>query len=185
MAPSCEICIRPPRVELNGQPLGTAEPVAAFHALLGPPDRIVPAGSPAPVGHRNNHIHFYDRLGITLSEHHYTYQIQGMTAVLSLEATHPTRELFTGRLHLGGVELSPGALERDLGSSSLTFTSWLSGRWFAHVSAESGRRVSIAVRTQGPRLKSGRRSKKRVILDISLGFDHDPWDGTYRPRDAT
>lgn len=184
MAPSCEICIRPSRVELNGQPLGAAEPVAAFHHLLGPPDRIVPAGSPAPVGHRNNHVHYYDRLGITLSEHHYTYQIQTVRAVLSTEAVHPTRDLFSGRLHLGGIDLSPGDPERVLAGSSLRFVSQLRGTWFADVLAESGRPVSVAVRTQGPKLQSRRRSKKRVILEVWLSLDHDPWDATHRPRDV-
>ncbi len=47
--------------------------------MLGQPQRVAPAGPPAPVGHRNNHVHFYDHLGITLSEHHYTYQIQMMS----------------------------------------------------------------------------------------------------------
>ncbi len=70
------------RFTLNGRSFCDAEPAKVFHELLGHPDRLEEAGQPAPFGHRNNQIHFYDDLGMYLNEHHYTILIQGVTFVL-------------------------------------------------------------------------------------------------------
>lgn len=70
---------------LNGARLASSCPPETLHSLLGKPTRVVEAGSPAPAGHRSGQIHFYDDLGIYLNEHHYTFQIQEVVFVLSVE----------------------------------------------------------------------------------------------------
>ncbi|XVJ59575.1 MAG: hypothetical protein HEQ23_09280 [Tepidisphaera sp.] len=57
----------------------------AFYTALGRPDRICTGKIPAPVGHRNNHVHVYDELGICLFDNHRTLRI---TALLCLFDTN-------------------------------------------------------------------------------------------------
>ncbi|MHB8900793.1 MAG: DUF7738 domain-containing protein [Thermoguttaceae bacterium] len=95
---SCDVQITATGTMINGTPIHGAEPIAWFHALLGEPTRIIPAGPPAPVDHRDNHIHYYDRFGITLNEHHYTWcgEYSALTSVL--HTTHGIR--------ISGLELN-------------------------------------------------------------------------------
>jgi hypothetical protein len=178
------VCVAATGITITGTPIHTAWPVANFHRIFGEPSRIVVAGPPAPFGHRNNQIHFYDDLGITLNEHHYTYQIQAITFVLdTADAIHPTIRPFSGTLDIGGTRLVAGASEAELMNSQIQFTSQLRGTWFAKVSSAlvNGREVTIAVDSAGHRLQSGRRSKLRRIVSVTLCLEHDPWDVRYRP----
>jgi hypothetical protein len=181
---SCNVRVAAIGATINGTPIHAAEPIANYHVLLGEPSRIAGAGPPAPFGHRNNQIHFYDNLGITLNEHHYTYQIQAITFVLdTVDAIHPTIRPFSGTLDVGGAQLAPGVSEAELANSQIQFTSQLRGTWFANVSSApiDGREIRIAVDSAGHRLKSGRRSQVRRIVTITLCLKHDPWDVRYRP----
>jgi hypothetical protein len=142
--------------------------------MLGSPSRVVAAGPPAPAGHRNNHIHIYDDLGIRLNEHHYTFRLQEIAC--SFECEEPLypftpRSSFSGefwidqqRLPQGGpsavfVDRCPIPLEPRIGGS----WSWQLRDFY------------LGLHCRGPRLRSGRRSKQRVIVDISLSWPHDPW----------
>lgn len=181
---SCDLRISETRVTLNGTPIHVAAPVATFHSLLGEPTRVIPAGPPAPFGHRNNHIHFYDHLGLTLNEHHDTYQIQAVTAVLNtVDAIHPTTQPFSGTLQIGGVNLAAGDAESDLEGTTIRFLSYLPGEWAADVlsAPTEGHRIHVSIATKGRKLPSGRRSRRREILSVSLSLEHDPWDTTHRP----
>lgn len=67
---------------LNDEPLHGAGPPSDFYSVFGVPDRILGGSTtPAPVGYRNNQFHYYDRHGITLNEHHYTYQVHAINLV--------------------------------------------------------------------------------------------------------
>ena len=104
-----EICIEQHSVSANGAKIQAADTVPSFHTLFGQPSRIVPAGPPAPYGHRNNHIHYYDAKGLTLNEHHYTYQIHEINIILDPErAILPTSDPFSDELTIEGVRITPG-----------------------------------------------------------------------------
>lgn len=171
-------------VHVNQQRLNAAGPPAMFHAIFGIPSRIEErAKADAPAGNRNNQTHYYDQLGITLNEHHYTHQIQEINLVFDpAHSHHPTKTAFQGILSMAGVSLHPGSLERALADSSITFTKRLPGIWFATSGTTSDSSISIAVMTYGPKLPSGRRSKSRVIAGVSFCLKHDPWDTSYRPE---
>ena len=176
-------CIAPNGVTIDGSALHRAGPVAAFHSLFGQPSHVVPVGPPSPAGHRNNRVHYYDDLGITLNEHHYTFQIQEISAVLSTEAIHATTSPFAGVLEIGGVRIAAGAFESDLKGTTLRFVSYLPGVWAADVlsAPTDGCVINVSFESQGGKLPSGGRTKKRAILRVSLSLEHDPWDTTYRP----
>jgi hypothetical protein len=181
---ACDVCITITGVTMNRRALHVAQPVATFHSLLGEPTRILPAGPPAPFSHRNNHIHYYDHLGVTLNEHHYTYQIQCVRFILNTaDAIHPTSEPFSGNLLLGGVRLRAGDAESELKGTTIPLSSRLAGVWSGDVLSgpAHGHRINITIDTMGRKLPSGKRSKKRLITTVSLSLEHDPWDMTHRP----
>jgi len=179
---ACHIQIGLTNTTLNGCPIAAAQPVAWFHALLGEPDRIISAGSPAPVGHRNPQIHYYDHLGITLNEHHFTYLVQSVTVVLDTAgAIHPTLRPFSGLLEVGGVVLKSGCVDRVLRDSALPFHSQLKGTWFALARSSTDQEITVAIDTAGRKLASGRRSKVRRVLTVALCLAHDPWETRFRP----
>ena len=183
---SIAVVIRPDIALINGMPLGRSGPPSDFHSIFGVPDRVIDAcPTLAPVGYRHNQIHYYDSLGITLNEHHFTNQIQAITFVFDIHlAVHPTKMPFTGSFDIAGFRVGPNALERQLSESRLEFSATLPGTWFAEInlSAANGSALSIAVCTKGAVLPSGHRSKARRITDISLSLDHDPWDTTHTPQ---
>jgi hypothetical protein len=97
---------------LDGQqflmPVGLPE----FTAILGQPNRTIEPSPPAPYGHRNNHIHLYDHLGLYLNEHHATGLIGEVTFVLDpTEVPFPVGCPFAGRLRVGEVMVYPGMRE--------------------------------------------------------------------------
>lgn len=184
MNASFDVRIGETRTTIDGTPILTAEPVAWFHAILGSPSRVVPAGPTAPAGHRNNHIHIYDDLGMTLNEHHYTYQIQEVDIVLdTTDAIHSTPRPFAGRLEIGGAQIVAGAFEDILKSSDIRFSALHQGKWFAKVKSApgSGREIPVFVHTAGRKLPSGRRSKIRLVVTVAICLEHDPWDARFRP----
>ncbi len=170
---------------INGKPIGTSGPASQFHALLGIPDRIIDASEvPAPPGHRNNQFHYYDSLGVTLNEHHYTHQIEAINFVFDTGLSyHPTKQAFRGEMSLGGLRIAVGTLEQQLADSDLEFTAELPGTWFTTIASSiDNQTITIAVCTQGRKLKSGRRSKTKSITSISLCLPHDPWDTKHIPE---
>jgi hypothetical protein len=161
---------------LNDRSFVSAGPPSVFHELLGFPSRIVAAGPPAPYGHRNGQLHVYDSLGIVFSEHHYTYTIDGMTFVLWPEESHfDVRAPFDGQLTLGLLDVVGGLEEHRLPESGLPLRRFWAGSW------DAKGQISIMVELKGRKLASGRRSKKRSIAWIYVGFQHDPWSKSFRP----
>lgn len=187
-AASLEVSIRRDGASINGTPLGTAGPVSQLHAVFGTPDRIIEGSpTPAPVGHRNNQFHYYDAQGVTLNEHHYTYQIQSINFVFDTGLSdHPTRHAFHGEMTVGGLGVVVGTLERELSNAGLKFTARLPGTWYTRIpSSVEGKAITVTVSTLGPRLKSGRRSKTKVIVSVSLCLPHDPWNTAHIPRTSS
>lgn len=169
---------------VNGTAVGKAAPPSEFYAVFGTPDRILDGSpTPAPVGHRNNQFHYFDAYGVTLNEHHYTHQIQAINFVFDTElADHPTIHGFQGTMMLGGMQVSAGMPECRLELSDVGLVARLPGTWFAQIrSLAVDEPITVAVSTQGQKLKSGRRSKNRVITSVSLCLQHDAWDTAYIP----
>lgn len=161
---------------LNGRSFRDAAPLGRFHDVLGCPDRIEAVGQSAPVGHRNNQIHFYDELGLYLNEHHYTYSITAVTFVLwREEAAFRLRNEINGQLRLGGIEMNPGITELDLQDTKIPFVSELRGTW--HFESDE---LWIGFDSKGEKGPTGRRSKRRRIVSVSVCLKHDPWDTRFR-----
>lgn len=169
--------LTPDCLHLDDTAIVSAGPVAFFHEILGAPSRVTSGATPAPAGHRNNQIHIYDSLGVYLTEHHYTYQVEAVTFVFAVdESPFPLAEPFSGTLRLGAAVVRPGMDESFLGQCSLPFAEQLRGSWTLDEGV-----VWIGVDTMGRRLPSGRRSKRRFIITVSACLQHDPWDDRYRP----
>jgi hypothetical protein len=144
-----------------------AHPASDFRAVLGEPTRVIAAGPPAPVGHRNNQIHIYDSLGIYFNEHHYTYLLSAVTFLLdpdssSFQLTTP----FSGSLLLGDLSISTPFPERDLASSGLPFVQRLSGSWA--LNDDTPIRISLD-------------SVRKIVNSVSICLPRDPHDKSYRP----
>jgi hypothetical protein len=166
------------RFVLNGVELTGQRPVRDFHAILGEPTRIVAAGRPAPAGHRNNQLHFYDDDGLYLIEHHYTYTIRSVSFVLWRdEAIHkPTREL-SGEFLVGGVPVNAGIAERELIASSIPFEGRVRGDWSWRAGG-----LYVGFRSRGRKCPSGRRASTRYVIAVSVCLEGDPFETRYRPE---
>jgi hypothetical protein len=166
------------RFLLNGVEVAGQRPVGDFHAALGKPSRIVAAGPPAPLGHRNNQIHFYDEYGLYLVEHHYTYTISEICFVVWRdEAVHkPTGELSCDA-RVGGVLVHPGLTERELLASTVPFEGQIAGLW-----SWKSASLYVGFQSRGHKNQSGRRASKRYVISVSVCFEGDPFEDRYRPR---
>ena len=144
-----------------------ALPASSFHDTLGAPDRIISRGQPAPVGHRNNHIHIYDSLGIYINEHHYTYLLSSVTFVLDpAHSSFPTLNPFCGSLEIGDLRITQPFHENDIAQTSLPFHAKLRGSWTLDGDATHW---------------IGFNSKRNVVHTVSVCVPHDPHDDTHRP----
>lgn len=181
---SFHFAVTPDGVYINDQRLMRSGPPSGFYSVFGVSDRIVDgSNSPAPVGYRNSQFHYYDRHGITLNEHHYTFQVDAINLVFDTQmAVHPPREPFSGTLLQAGASLTAGSPERALANSLLTFKAQLPGTWFTTVGQSGSTPITIAVATEGPKLRSGRRSRSKIITSVSFCLTNDPWDTTHRPK---
>lgn len=157
---------------LNGVTIVEAIAPATIHDLLGNPSRIVAAGPPAPYGHRNNHIHVYDSLGIYFNEHHHTRLLEGMSFVYWPEEegfAFTPAAAFSGSLQVADYEIPVQVSERELfARCDLPIERVLGGHW-----AVDGT-IFIDFETKGAKLKSGRRSAARRLVRVSIGWAHDP-----------
>ncbi|MDZ4821100.1 MAG: hypothetical protein SGJ20_19215 [Planctomycetota bacterium] len=165
---------QPPCVCVDDFRITTAPTVAAMHQRFGTPSRIDTGETPAPAGHRNNQIHVYDELGITLNEHHHTRLLQLVTCWFATDDPHyrfTPHSNFTGQLQFENVTMPLGGdIRQFLGLSPFQLNCVLTGSW-SYVNNE----FAIFVNSRGRRLPSGRRSKVQSILSIDLFWPHDLW----------
>jgi len=169
-----EALIERDRLILGGRAFREAVPPAVLHEVLGPPSRIDEPATPAPVGHRNNQVHVYDDAGIYFHEHHFTRLAMSVTFCLApgLESFGflPTAG-FAGRLSIDGFVVPPSATERDFATCPVPF------RYDFHAWQVKLGSISVFCPVRGTRLPSGRRSKVRQVVGVSIGLPHDPWGG--------
>jgi hypothetical protein len=171
----------PPQVLINGLCIQSAPTVSDMYAVLGQPSRIDSGEKPAPAGHRNNQIHVFDELGLTLIEHHYTRLVQGLSCWFDTEERlfrFTPKCRFQGQLVFERVTMPLGGDVRAfLVSSPFAFSDHFAGTCRHEFDG-----FSIIVDSRGRRLPSGRRSKLRHVTYISLSWRHDNW---HRPADPT
>jgi hypothetical protein len=170
--PAIELFSDPPRVLINARSVLSLPTIAEFHALLGPPSRIDSGEIPAPVKCRNNQIHVYDHLGLRLLEDHFTRRICEIAC--SWDVDDPLyrftpRTPCAGTVTFDGVALPHAGAERDVARDcTWRFDRVLGGLW-AFTLGE----FHVALVARGARLRSGRRSKSKRIIEFSVSWSHD------------
>lgn len=159
---------------INGLLIETAPSVDELYAVLGQPSRVDTGERPAPVGHRNNHIHVYDESGLTLNEHHYTRRVQCLSCWFETDDPpyrFTPRQPFTGRLLLEDVEMPLGGKPGEFfAKSPIKFISEFGGIWTYKFDG-----FDVHVGTRGAKLRSGRRSKVLRITHVNVSWPHDNW----------
>jgi hypothetical protein len=168
-----------PRIVVNGFEITSAPPMRAIHGVLGEPSRVHVPDPAAPPGHRNNQIHVYDALGIHVNEHHFTFRAQQLA--LTFDCDDPTyaftpKEPFRGELVIDGRSMPLGGLEADfVRACPLPLEHTVAGRWHWKVGG-----FFVGLHARGDRLRAGRRSGRRRVIELSVSWPHDPWDDSAR-----
>lgn len=133
--------------------------LAAFEEVLGHPERTWNGTTPAPVGHRNNQFHYYDSLGLYLSEHHMTTFILSLDVVFeSVACPHPPLKTFHSELLIGNSAVYQGMLASDFVSNCpIPFRPH-----FEHWHAD-GEVLSVDIRVLRPTTASGHRTRSKHL----------------------
>lgn len=178
-ARSVRACLSEAGFFLNGARIAEALPPTDLYRLIGRSSRVKESGEPAPYGHRNNQAHIYDDLGLYFIEHHYTFLVSSISFVFEPAEWRPTLAIeraFSGDLIVGNHAIVRGMNERELLKSSVPFRQLLGGWWRAALGA-----YSIHADATGHRLRSGKRSRSRMIVAVHIGWPDDPWATHARP----
>ncbi len=164
-----KITVIPDKLLVNDVDLSHAGPPALFETILESVGRIVAIGPPAPIGHRNNQAWLFDDLGLALTEHHASCRVSAFSIILEPEhAYRKTRSRYSDRLTVCGVSVQTGMLANDFAErSETTFRSHL-----GHSLVFDGDVSSIDIATYSALTSSGKKSRRRLISSISIGF-HD------------
>lgn len=160
-----------PIVIVNGLRIEHAPPIQELLEVLGTPSRVESGSQPAPVGFRNNQQHVFDSLGVYVNEHHYTRRAQELGIHLAGEQRYAftPHSPFTGRLLFNGIPLPLIATEQEfLHSASCPFVEFR-GNWSYQAAG-----YYFSFDAIGPQLRSGHRSKRRIVVDVSISWPHDP-----------
>jgi hypothetical protein len=166
----------PSYVVINGLRIDTAPPVGELLHVIGTPTRVYTGLQPAPVGHRNNHLHIFDALGVYVYEHHYTRRADDVSiaqVVGERPFEFPPNTPFRGRLRFNGTEMPLRATEAEF-LEAMPRNLTRSIQEFAGHSYCEFDGFSIFFDARGPRLRSGRRSKRRLVVSVSISWPHDP-----------
>jgi hypothetical protein len=168
-----EVLSKPPAVIVNGLRIDTAPPVADLLRVIGTPTRVDTGSRPAPTGFRNNQLHVFDPLGVYVNEHHHTRRAQEIGIALSaVERRYSFTPVsaFAGDLLFDGVRVPLRATDQEfLRQTPWPFKHSLAGLWDHQFDG-----FSIGIDAVGPRLASGRRSKKQFVIEVSISWPHDP-----------
>jgi hypothetical protein len=168
-----EVNRHPPAVLVNGFRIETAPPVAELLSAIGSPTRVYAGPTPAPTGFRNNQQHVFDALGVHVNEHHHTRRAQEIGVTLSVDERKygftPT-SAFNGTLLFDGVRMPLQATEAEFSKAApWAFENFITGNWRYKFDG-----FYVGFDAIGPKLKTGRRSKQRVVVDVSISWPHDP-----------
>jgi hypothetical protein len=168
-----EVNRHPTSVIVNGLRIETAPPVAELLRAIGTPSRIDPGPTPAPPGFRNNQQHVFDPLGVHVNEHHHTRRAQALGLALRVDEPRygfTPKSGFDGKLLFDGVSMPLRATERQfLEVCPWPFEHFLAGNWSYKFDG-----FFVGFDAVGPKLGPGRRSKQRMVVDVSVSWPHDP-----------
>ena len=178
--PRVEIRSSPVRIAIHGVEIMSAPRMGTIYEALGKPSRLhVPTPAPPP-GHRNNQIHVYDALGIRVNEHHFTFRAHELGLTFDCKDSpfaFTPREPFRGSFVIDGKAMPLGGPEADfVRACPLPLKHTLSGLWHWE---DNG--LYVGLQARGSKLRSGRRSRQRQVIDFSLSWPHDPWDTSALP----
>jgi hypothetical protein len=168
-----EVCRNPLAVIVNGYRIQTAPPVAELLRAIGTPSRVDTGPTPAPPGFRNNQQHVFDSLGVHVNEHHHTCRAQAIGLTLRVDEPRygfTPKPAFGGKLLFDGIAMPLQAKEHEfLRTSPWPFEHFISGNWSYKFDG-----FFVGFTAVGPKLASGRRSKQRMVVDVSISWPHDP-----------
>ncbi|HMP04551.1 MAG TPA: hypothetical protein PKC45_18845 [Gemmatales bacterium] len=169
----CEVTLD--AVVINGTAFRAGERLEKYEQLLGPPSRSWDGPQPAPYGHRNNILHYYDEAGLLLREHHATCLISSIDIVLEPARWYfPTRFAYAGRVMVCGVSVIAEMEFRDFARQcEIEFHPHLGHAWYV-----DGDRISIQIEVYFPARK--RKADMGLISVIAVGFV-----GAHRLRDTS
>jgi hypothetical protein len=149
-------------VDINGHLFTGKQPLREYSTILDQPSRTVPAGPPAPAGHRNNMVHIYDSLGIYLTEHHQTKLIESINVYFDVtESPFPMRCCFTGFAAIEHNKILPSMAAADLNVQY--FTNSLPGEYQKDLA-----NCWVNVKTARRRDSRGRRRRSRYVVGIAF-----------------
>ena len=170
-----------PCLSVNDLAVRSAPTLDELLSVLGQPSREFTGERPAPPNHRNNVVHIYDDWGLTMNEHHYTRRIQDISCYFTVEDPEfrfTPRMAFSAQLVIDGIQVpADGSCQAFLERCPLSLEPGLAGMW-------SWKRdgFSLHVRSRGPWLRSGRRSKTKSLVSVSFAWPHDRWS---KPAEST
>jgi hypothetical protein len=149
---------------INGHIFDKKLPLEDYQSVLGLPSRTVSAGSSAPVGHRNNQLHFFDSEGIYLTEHHASRLIESVNFVFDpSESPFPIEGGFSGNLKVDEQSIHANMPEDDLDLTRLMHD--LPGEY-----SLNHENCWVGISAQGHRNSHGRRQKPRYVVRVSVCF---------------
>jgi hypothetical protein len=149
---------------INGQVFDKKLPLEHYQDVLGPPNRTIDAGLPAPAGHRNNQVHVFDSEGLYLTEHHASRLIESVNFVFdSTDSPFSIAGTFSGNLRVNGQLIRVGMPECDLTLAHLTRD--LPGEY-----SMKNQNCWIGISAQGSRDSNGKRRKPRYVVRVSVCF---------------
>ena len=149
---------------LEGIELGAAVTEGLVLDILGKPDRVEQGTPPAPAGHRNNEVYFFDSYGIYWIRHHKTLLMTTLGLVLHPDLGNPlqrhTRVQFSGWLQLLDSRIDCRTTVNDLTEAVRDRIRPRLGTWWAgHV---GGHDVTFQVAVS--------HGSPGAIMDMEIGF---------------
>jgi hypothetical protein len=169
-----EVIRNPPAVVVNRLRIEAAPPIAELLGVIGTATRISTGPKAAPPGFRNNQLHVFDLLGVHVNEHHHTRRAQEIGIALSVQEHRygftPT-SAFGGTLLFDGVPMPLSATEAEfLRAAPWPLEHFIAGNWSYKFDG-----FFVGFEALGQKLPSGRRSKQRRVVEVSISWPHDDW----------
>jgi hypothetical protein len=169
-----EVSKNPSFVLINDMRIETAPPTDRLLSAIGTPSRLYSGSAPAPTKPRNNQIQIFDEIGVCVYEHHYTRRatcILVWSDVREREFEFTPTSVFHGELRFDGIRMPMGKTAREF----VLACPWSLQKWIAGFWRRKFGDFSVGFRAIGPKLPSGRRSKRRIVTMIDITWPHDNW----------
>jgi hypothetical protein len=152
----------------EGRQIDGAMGIRFFDDILGSSSRVFEGTTKAPVGHRNNHVHIFDDVGIVLLDDHTSLLIQQMSIIFRLDDPAP---FYPKRGFEGAFRLFEEKIDKDTTETQVSraFEGVLTAFLDVRRGYVGGQYVSIHFsndRNSG----SSKATRKVSMVNIGLGF---------------